>query len=440
MSQSDDPLGEHRSPGGCRRRLRLIPRTRRGKALAIAGLALMLAGAGTGAWYLLGDTADEAPLATTQTVTVSATTLKTTVSATGTLEPAQRADLSFATASTVTGVDAAVGDAVTEGQDIATIDDASLKAAVASAEADLDAAHDALDELEEDGDSSAAAIAAAEATVVVKQNARDAATEALDAATMTAPFDALVAEVNIAEGDTTSGGSSGSAGAQGGQQAGTANAAATTSGSSADLVLISADRYTVSTSVSSADIAGIARGLQAELSVAGSDEVIYGTVSSVAVMASSSASGTAAFPVTISVTGAQDGLFAGSSVEASIIVSQLTDVIAVPANAITTDQDGNTTVTKLVDGAETTVSVALGDTVDGSVVVTDGLAEGDQIVITMAMPRASGDDGEQRFTDGSTGTGEFPGGEFPGGGFPGGEDFSGGFPGGGQAPAGGPNR
>ncbi|HMR48862.1 MAG TPA: biotin/lipoyl-binding protein [Arachnia sp.] len=441
MSQSDDPLGEHRSPGG-RRRPRLLPRTRRGKALVSAALVLVLGGAGGGAWYLLGRSGDEVATAMTQTLTVSPTTLKTTVSATGTLEPAQRADLSFDAASTITAVEVAVGDTIAAGQSIATIDATSLKAAVNSAEADLDAAQDALDELEEDDDSGDAAIAAAQATVVVRRNALDVANEALEAATMTAPFDALVAEVNIAVGDATSGGSGSSspAGTQGGQQTGASATASSASGT--DVVLISPDRYTVSTSISSADVATVARGLQAELTVAGSDEVIYGTVSSVAVMASSSTSGTATFPVTIAVTGAQEGLFAGSSVEASIIVSQLTDVIAVPANAVTTDQDGNATVTTLVDGVETPAAVTLGDTVDGSVVIADGLAEGDQIVIAVAMPRASGDAGEQRSTDGFPGGGEFPGGgQFSGGGVPGGGQFpGGGFPGGGQVSDGGPNR
>ncbi|MDF1489224.1 efflux RND transporter periplasmic adaptor subunit [Tessaracoccus caeni] len=427
MSQSDDPLGRRR------RRVRLVPRTRKGKTIAVALLAVVLAGAGTGTWYLLSRPTDDAPTAMTQTITVSPTTLKSTVSATGTLEPAQRADLSFDASSTVTAVEVSVGDTVEEGDVIATIDDASLQAAVTSAKADLDAAEDALDELEEDDDATDAAIAAAKAQVVVKENALTAADEALDAATMTAPFDALVAEVNVAEGDTTSGGSSGSGASQGGQGANAIGAASTSSGSSADVVLISPDRYTVSASVSSSDVARVKKGLQAELTVAGADDTVYGTVSSVAVVATSSTSGTATFPVTIDVTGSQKGLFAGSSVEAAIVVSQLTDVIAVPANAVTTDQDGTSTATKLVDGVETPTEVTLGDTVDSTVVVTDGLAEGDQIVVTMTMPRATGEDGAQQFTDGFLGGGEFPGGDFPGGGQGGG--MGGGFPGGG-----GPNR
>jgi len=401
------------------------------------GLVVVVAGAATGAWYLLRTPDAQTPQAMTQTLTVAPTTLKTTVSTTGTLEPEQQADLTFDAVSTVTSVEVQVGDTVTAGQRLATIDDSSLAVALTSARADLAAAEEALADLEDSDEATDAAIAAAEAGVEVKSTAVTTAEAALAAATMTAPFDGIIAEVNISEGDAS--GSSGSGATSGGtSQAAPGGSGTAASAASAAIVLISHDSYTVSTSVSSADIGSVTRGLQAELTVGGATEPIYGTVSSVAVVATASSSGSASFPVTIDVTGSQEGLFAGSSVTVDIIVARLTDVIAVQASAVTTTADGTSTVAKLVDGVVTETPVTLGETIDSQVVITDGLTDGDQIEVTQTMPGrgGTGDTGQQLPTD------NLAEGGFPGGGGPGGQGGQGGFPGG-SAPegqGGGPNR
>lgn len=408
------------------------PTTLKGRIVLVTALALVAAGGGTAAWLLTRP--DEAPTATRQVVTISPTTLKTTVSASGTLEPQRQADLSFGSSGTVTAVNVAVGDEVTEGEALAEIDTSAVDIALRSAEADLTAAQESLSDLEDSDDATDAAINAAEASVKVKQNAVASAESDVAAATLTAPFAGVVAAVNVAVGDS-SGSSSGGSGA-GGSVGGGGGGTTDTSTASGAITLISKDAFTVSTSVSSSDIASVKRGLQAELTVSGSDETIYGTVESVAVVATSSTSGTSSFPVTIKVTGAPQGLFAGSSVTADIIVSQQVDVIAVSAAALTT-VDGASTVTKVVDGVDTVTPVTTGETVNGQVIITEGLAEGDQIVVEITTP-TGGSDGQ-----GSSGTQGFPGqgnGQLP--------DFgSGGFSGAGMQPPdgqggqqGGPNR
>lgn len=150
-------------------------------------------------------------------------------------------------------------------------------------------------------------------------------------------------------------------------------------------------------------------------------------------VASTSTSGTASFPVTLDVTGNQEALFVGSSVTADIIVSQQADIIAVPAGAITT-ADGTSTVTNVVDGADVPAEITTGETVGGQVVVTAGLAEGDTIVIETAAPSASDDDSLT-----PQGQGQFPdGGELPDFGTDGYPQPPEGFQPGGQM--GGPNR
>ena len=394
----------------------------------------MIAGAATGSWYALSRPTAQEPQATTQLLTLAPTTLKTTVSATGTLEPERQADLAFTSSSTVASVAVAVGDRVTAGQTLATIDDQALTVALSSAEADLAAAEETLEELEDSDDATDSAIAAAEAAIEVRTNSVTTAEDTLAAATMTAPFDGIVAEVNIGVGYTTSSGSGGSSGASDASAPGAAATSASSS-SSAAIVLISGDSYTVSTSVTSADIGSITRGLQAELTVGGAATPIYGTVATVAVSATASTTGSASFPVTIDVTGTQEGLFAGSSVAVEIVTAQLTDVIAVATSAVTTT-DGASTVAKLVDGVATDSPVTLGETVGSQVVITEGLAEGDQIEVAVVTP------GGGR-TDSGGATDEQPFGQFPDGatgGFGGGAP-PGGF--GGAAPdgqGGGPNR
>ena len=72
-----------------------------------------------------------------RTVTVASGTAVATLSAVGTITPVQQADLAFAAAGTVGTVDVTVGQHVTAGQVVATLDPTSLQSAVVVAEADL---------------------------------------------------------------------------------------------------------------------------------------------------------------------------------------------------------------------------------------------------------------------------------------------------------------
>lgn len=414
----------------------MLPRGRRGWIITIAAVLAVVAG--VGAWFAFFS---PAPIQDArQTLIVSTSTLKQTISATGTLDPAQRADLSLPDG-TVASVDVAVGDKVTAGQQLATIDDTSLRIALQSARADLTAARANLADLE-DSDASDSAINSASATVQVRVNAVTQAEANLAAATLKAPFDGIVAEVGVAVGDTSGNGSggSGSGSAAGGSMGMTGSSSS--SSSSAAIVLISDGTFTVSTSVSNSDVPSIERGMQAVITATGASEEVYGTVASVGVMASSSgSSGSTSFPVEIKVTGTHTDLLPGSSVSVEIVIAQLSDVIAVPSQALTTT-DGTTTVTKLVNGAGVATTVTAGETISGQTVITEGLAVGDQITYegfrlgggTGGTGAGSGQNG---FPQGGFPEGGFPGGELPGGGqFPGG----GGFPGGGQGGTGRGNR
>ena len=424
--------------GGRARLRRLVPR-RRWARITLA--VVLVAALGAGVWFAFFRPEPAAAGVTKQTLTISATTLKSTITASGNLEPARRADLTLPSG-TVTAVSVTMGDEVTAGQTLATIDPAALEIARQSAAADLKAAKETLSDLKSSSSATTASINAAAATVQVKENALTQAETTLASATLTAPFDGIVAEVNVAVGDSTGssgGSSSGGSGSSGSGSSGSGGSGAGSnaqgSSSSAAVVVISKGEFTVSTSVSSGDIASVARGLQAVITPSGASQPIYGTVTSVGVVASTS-SGTSTFPVVIGVTGTHDDLRAGSSVSVEIVTAQLSDVIAVPTLALTST-NGTTTVTKLVDGNEVSAPVTTGEVIGNQTVITEGLDEGDQIVMSgFRAAEGTGATGTQRGQNG--GMGQFPSGGFPGDEFPVGQGGQGGL--GGQGTRQGGNR
>ena len=149
------------------------------KWIALGGARSVAAGAVGG----LDPGRPDASSATTTTITATATvgTIRQTVSATGTIAPAQRADLTFQVAGTVTTVPVAVGDKVAKGAALATVDDTDLQAAVDAAQAAVDAAEDQVDSA---GGSTAAQIASAQAQLAAAQSSLARAKASLADATL----------------------------------------------------------------------------------------------------------------------------------------------------------------------------------------------------------------------------------------------------------------
>ena len=393
------------------------PRTGRRRLVIIVVVAalVLLGGGGALAWRLTRTDAAATP--TQRTVAVSKETVKDTVGTTGTVEPARRADLSFSAAGTVTAVKVEVGDKVDKGDVLATLDDTDLQADLEAAQADLEAAQDDLTTAEDDSTTTTAQLNAAKAKVAVQKGAVSSAESALEAADLRATFSGTVAAVGVAKGDTVGSTSSAGSGSSGGLgSSGGSGTTSSSTSSTAAVTVISSDRYTVDASVGSADLPRVKKGLQAQITTTGSTTTIFGTVSSVAVMASSGSSssgtaGNATFDVTIDVTGTQKSLYAGASATVTILVSQRPDVLTVPTAAVST-VGGKTVVSKLVDGKPVQTEVTLGQSYGATTEVTEGLAEGDQVVLSVAA-RVPGSGASQRGQNG----GGFGGGGFGGGGF-----------------------
>ena len=396
--------------------MRLRAPTFKRRHIIVAAVTALVVVVGGGTWAATRSPSDAAA---PTLVSATSSTIRDSVSASGTIQPAQRADLSFAVSGTVISLPVAAGDQVKAGTTLATVDSASLQSAVTSAQATVTATQDQLT-AQQSAASSAVQIASTQAQLVDVQGKLTDARTALAAASMTSPIAGTVAQVNIAIGDkvgSTASSASASAGSGGTSSGGTgsssSSAGASSSSSTAQIVVISTTSWVVQASVGSADLPKLKKGMQAEVTPTGSATKIFGTVKSIGIVASSSSSGSASFPVTIIVTGSPKGLYAGGAADVSIIVKRVENLLTVPTNALHTE-GGKTVVHQLRNGAQVSTAVKVGTTYGPVTQILSGLKAGDKVVGTAF--RVGGTGG----TRSRTGSGTGGGGGYGGGGFSGG--------------------
>jgi membrane fusion protein, macrolide-specific efflux system len=400
----------------------------------IIGAVVVVAGVAITGWAW----ASSSVAVTPRLGTASLGTIRQTVSATGTIEPAQQANLSFGVSGQVTSVPASVGQQVKAGQTLATLDAASLPSQVAQAKAAV-AASEARLAADQTSSASAAQINADNAAVTSSNAQLAVAEQNLSRTTLTAPFDGTVAAVNLTAGQQVSGSSSAGSGTSSGGSGGGSNgsgastlggsgaaaasnvlSAASDSAPNAQVVVISTGSYIVSASVDDTEVSQLRTDDQAVIVPNGSTSQIFGTVQSVGMVGSQS-SGIATYPVTIDITGNPGNLPIGATAQISIVVKQLTDVVVVPRAAVHSE-DGRSVVYEMESGKQVAHPVTVGLSTGGQAQITSGLAAGTRIVLP-AAPTGT--------RTGGTGRGGGLGGGFGGGG-----GLGGGFGGGGRGPGG----
>ncbi|WP_183407061.1 efflux RND transporter periplasmic adaptor subunit [Nocardioides marmorisolisilvae] len=365
-----------------------------------AGLVVVV-GLGVGGWFLLKPDSTNTPTSITETVARG--TYKTTVSATGTITPKKSSDLAFTSSGTVTEVLVAAGDTVEKGDVLAKIDDTALIAQRDAASAQLSAART---QLSEDSGSSSSQISADEASVAAAESSLTQAQDAVDNATLRAPFTGTVSAVGYSVGDV--------AGSGGNQPA-----ADSSSSSSSGITVITPRKLLVEANVSSSDVSQLKTGMQAEITPTGGGDAVYGTVTEIGKIASASNSGAAQFPVTITVTGTPSGLYPGSSATVAITVKQATNVLAVPTQALHTD-NGSTYVYVVKNGKRTKTTVTVGTAYGAQTEVKSGLKEGDTVEVINFRAGGGGNAPggglfQRNGNNGSNGNGPTFSGTFPGG-------------------------
>jgi macrolide-specific efflux system membrane fusion protein len=407
---------------------------RRRAVIAVVAVVAVVAagGAGLGTWLATRTTASKPVVqVTTETAAVTTGTMQQTVSASGTIEPADQADLDFAVSGKVTAVKVTAGQKVRVGEILATVNASALRASVNGAKATLSSAKAKLAT-----DTTASAVASQidsdNASVTSAESQLATARTDLADAKLRSTIKGTVASVDLSVGQQVSGagassssgtGTSGSGASSnglagsGGSSASTAAASSSSTSSSTQIAVISTDTFVVSTTVDDTQVGEVKTGDQAVITPSSSSTTVYGTVSSIGLIASSS-DDVATFPLLVAVTGTPSGVYAGSSATLSIIVKQLDAVIEVPTAAITYSTSGKATVTVIQDGKRVSKSITTGESSGGETQVTSGLTAGQQVAERVVKFNGGAAGGARSLLGGSTtGGGGFGGGGFGGGGF-----------------------
>lgn len=364
--------------------------------------------------------------ATTQflTSTVSVGDVTDDVAASGTLSAAERYGLVFgadpyllgdtdtASSSTTTwpvvSIEVAVGDAVSAGDVLATADTTELEADLAIATADqrtaylnLDIAEEALADAQDDDDSdrerqAQISLYGAQSQAAQAREQRTTIQRAIKAGTITAPIDGVVTEVAIRIGFDAPTGAA---------------------------IVVDAPTFQISTDVVESDLADIAVGQPATVSIAAVDAEATGTVTAMALVASdASGSGVVSFAVTVTLDDAPDGVRAGMTADVTITIATASDVLTVPASALQGSTGDYAVLVLGADGLPVRQAVEVGLVTASLAEISGGLTEGTAVVTGTAADLADGGV--------APGGGNFVGGPGSGGGFPGGGG-GGGLPGGG---------
>lgn len=179
------------------------------------------------------------------------------------------------------------------------------------------------------------------------------------------------------------------------------------------------------------DIKSVAVGQQAIIkSDATGDTEIAGTVSQLSLTSGSTGStqggtGSSGFGAEVTVTGKDSGLLIGLSAKVEIILSQVTDVYAVPYDAVGTDENGGSVVYARSGGETefTAIPVETGMETDYYIEISgEGLSDGMEVKTSAndtATAAAGADDAQQSGENAMFSMdmgGGMPGGDMPGGG------------------------
>jgi macrolide-specific efflux system membrane fusion protein len=417
-----------------------------------AGVVVVAAAIALPLWLTSSSPAAFGLTVTTVTVPVTTGTIQSTVTSSGTIEPASSANLNFAVSGTVTAVDVKAGQTVTAGQVLATVDTTALTEEVNAAQAQLTSAEDRLSSDEASG-ASTSAVDSDQASVTSAQSSLSTAQTNLNDASLTSTIAGTVASVDLTVGQQITGTGSGGGGT--GNGTGSTGTGATGTGgtgsngsTSAQVEVIGTNSYIVNTTVDDTQIGQISDGDQVNITPSAGSSTTrasafsagsgsnggstsgsgtdYGTVGSISLIGSQSSNVTT-FPVVINVTGDPSGLYAGASADVSIIVKQLNDVTEVPTAAISYGSNGQATVTEVVNGAHVVKNVTTGAAENGETQITSGVQPGAKVLereVKFNAPTGGAGGGLFGGT-GGTKSGGFPGG---GGNFFGRGGGGGGFP------------
>lgn len=398
------------------------------KTKVIAGIvaAAVVVAAGVG----IAVRATQQPIGTFLTEEVQVRDVDVTVAASGTVNPGRELGLQFPAAATASLKElfVAVGDTVTEGQILASLNTESLLSAVAAAEASVAGARSAIANAETSGDSARQAISLADQAITASDLAIENIVDDFPSGTASQPNRSLAllsaqkqkvsaeaqletarrqleayfplkasaeaslrsaqaqlvsAQVNLDNAVMTApfAGTVVAVASQLGEPVGITSVG--TQGTTGFIVLAALDEFVVTADFAESDVVSVATGQSVLLEFdAIPGETREGTVTAVAPYGSVDPLGATltTYEVTVSVPDAPEGLRAGMTVQASITTEERLAVIAAPVTALVQQGEGFVVQVQAEDGTITAVAVEIGIRGGYWVEIISGLSAGDRVV------------------------------------------------------------
>lgn len=412
------------------------------QAWTVAALVIVILLIVAGVWFMLSPKSASAS-GTRLTATVQQGQVTSSVTATGNLQPLSESSPDFAVSGTVASVNVALGQTVTAGQLLGTIDSTPLSAALATAqtalnddEAILADAQTALADAQSGTTTTASrtstssgasgqsvssaqqAVLGDEQKVSADQATVNQDTQNVADAQLTAPVAGLIVAVNGAVGQQTgpsSAGSSGKTSSAGATGASASSGSAASSSSSSGFVTIAdTSKMTVPAAIAEADIASVSVGQAATITFPAVPGVTAtAKVTAIAPVGSASNS-IVTYPTTITLDSIPAGVRLGQTANVSITTkSSPANALYVPAAAITTANGRSTVKVVGESGTVTSKQVTLGVAGTQGTQITSGLKAGETIVLgtvsatttTGTAGTGTGFGGQSRFGGGTSGFG-----------------------------------
>jgi len=365
---------------------------------SVAAAAVVAAG-GVGAWLALRDHPQAS--AAVHTAAVSRGDLTVTASAAGSIVAVNQRALSFGTSGTVSKLNVKAGDEVTAGDILARLDDSDAQNAVAAAQQALDAAKENLALAQQQADEAAQAAAAPSPSATDRPGGTGAGSgggaggsggtsgggstrntssgtdnllraqqsvnnaeltleqdEAkLDGTTIVAPVAGRILSVSGAVGSSASAGGAGF------------------------ILMAGAGDVAVQAEFSEADVAAIKIGQKASVTLANHPGKSYPATVTQIDPAGTASGQLVRFGVELAFTSVPAGLLLGQSANVAVTTASVTDVLYVPAAAVTTGTDGKKQVMVRVGSTEQARPVTVGLEADQGVQIMSGLDAGQTVVV-----------------------------------------------------------
>ena len=289
--------------------------------------------------------------------------------------PAHLAGATTASGSTtwqVTSLKVKPGDTVKKGAVLATADTTDLKRQLADANTSLTTAKIQLAIAKTDR-SNATTTAAIRQTRIGVYNAQTQVANAektvsdlkvqIKLATLTAPIDGIVTTVNIVNGlDAPSG----------------------------DAIVIDAPTFQITTDVVESDLAAMAVGQAATVSISAVDATVDGKVTAIAPTAAGNTTGdVVSYAVTVSLANVPASVRAGMTADVTITIDSATGVMTIPAAALRGTTGDYTVLVLGADGTPTAQPVQIGLVTNTTAEVKSGLTVGQEVVTGVSTPQTN---------------------------------------------------